>query len=1518
MRRVRQLAVSLLAMLILLLGTRGLCWGDAGLGTSQRPIRMLIPAGLLRGGDSAELAGELALRTGLTFHPPEIIMGEEGPALDYLLSSFAGDACAFLTPQQYAEVHARTGGKATVRLVGVMAYGTPYAFASVYVRRDSGFRTLEDLQGKKWIFTNSASTLGYLLPKEVLEEADVVPSSSFEAGAHVLAIHSLKDGNGDFCTAFGTPPLPPSGVTEVWSWGDDPEKWVWNRETGSLYEEAKRGTCMDVRESLIDPQKGYSLADALSDFAVLAVMGPIPGDCMVFSPGFPPDIADVIVQAVKEHIATDEGRSLWQNEFLGWQSAVDAKLEWFQYFLGEPSCYYLAPLEVPNLSVAVKTDKDKYVTGDTVKIRLAVRNKGKLAATGVQARVVLPAGLAVAGAYVGYSDEKQSWTVGDLAVGEVRDLVLHAEVVGPRSTAEIRIELAPGTSGGADRTDDSATQRIEILGRRPTIAFIRPKVDGSCLAPWGEKILVKFRPGDAQLLKGSFALSVERKSDTGHWEDFSLKVGEFSYNKIQEFFTIDMKKGQASWDIPEDKAFPAGKYRFTAQISGQDDLEGEAVREFEVSSSASDFRFVDGNFRTVDSVLVASPSDAAEYRTYVEFHLSSSKKAFYRCGRCHIGGDEKWFLENFTKIETFVSVIQGETTNRLPVTLERSSSGVFRTTTPIVIPDEWKISGEAKLRVPTGETSFGGSKVAAATKWDLDKISVPPVTACITLGMVELQAVDGTLYLGETEGRPSKISAKYKIVAPPSCKVEKVELRFTQKDRDPVSFSQDSPPSQTFSYNRGSTKTAAFPLDLAQPFQAQIVVHSQRGTFSSPAQIIEVAAPAKSQWPKIDQAPNFNPLLRQDDNSWSGPASAITVSSLPAELWLNADSSITFVDGDKSSSLKDATRAVYDVLLREPFENKSDWHDCMRYLYGSERVDSEWQKKCAPMLEAWLAPQMERTVYVDIKTTPKANSQYKLSLDHRTAVHVKPVCNATNSQVQLKEFYSLDVAACTVDVGKVFSNEIIWDYNASKKCWDSKPKETGDTPWFDDLMGTKRLDLADTRLKGMVDASFHPTLTVRPGATIILRLDLAASGPSGGQDALGSYVPFVAYVENVSADNPDVSFEATSRSRDILTNGGTRITTFSTDYSVKDKSRTCAILRLKVSKKPKQYSYTIKGGIAGQTRELAKIEVPYETIELLAAGRSLVTTELKGVLVTVKLKDDKRIQSLSDRQKKSVEEHIEWFVHNRPRPGSSKKVKKVGEGLMCVFNVENEFIDKQDRDLSEACAWRQRFPQSSQDLVYLTARSANTITTYRIVLSPKTTGQCSGKNWKLDLEFKTGFAISYLISAAFARVEWKAECVNCPDLKVTGFGYMFRFGLGLNKGLDVFFNKTWTGWIYGVEWAELLNNPFTGVYYDASALGMGGGAAIAWKGYWTPCLVMSNMELMSLKGPLYSLLTGKGMEGVEFGVELLAEWLGEKASEAFKTLKDYVNSLPFPLTFLSANFSGVAIILTDAEIEKKH
>jgi len=315
--------VKLSVVLVLIVSLLSVGALSAELGTKKNPVQWLFPpstnATVIE--DVAnDIAEDLFEMTGIYIEPH---VTADYAALIEAVKAADGDTMATPTTNQYTTLYQETNGGVHPRLAAVR-YGYPYYFASVYAPRDemdyhpTTEGVLEVLEGKTWIYNDVGSTSGYVVPNQVFENFGIEIGDKVESGGHTASIIAVLEGRGDFATSYGSPPTPPEGVYFNWEYGDDPEIWIWNHKLDKLYPEEVRGKIYDARQAAAETGM-YEYWDVIKKIGVVATFGPMPNDALTFVNDFPKEMEDKIVEAVVEHIRTEEGSELWgDSNFYEW------------------------------------------------------------------------------------------------------------------------------------------------------------------------------------------------------------------------------------------------------------------------------------------------------------------------------------------------------------------------------------------------------------------------------------------------------------------------------------------------------------------------------------------------------------------------------------------------------------------------------------------------------------------------------------------------------------------------------------------------------------------------------------------------------------------------------------------------------------------------------------------------------------------------------------------------------------------------------------------------------------------------------------------------------------------------------------------------------------------------------------------------------------------------------------------------------------------------------------------------
>ena len=328
----RLLVLALVA--VIAIGTLGFA---QELGSPEYPITLLLvpsteAAVVQEAGDA--IADALFDLTGLYV---EAVMTADYRAFIEAFRTADGDILGIPTTSQYIEIYAETDGGIEVALASVRR-GYTYYFSSIYAARDSGIESIADLEGKTWIYNDPFSTSGYKTPKILLDENGITVGGTVETGGHTNSMVALLEGQGDFCTGYGSPTQAPDELKAMgirWEFGDDPELMLWDRYHNKLVREAIRWEGADLRLAVAE-----DYPDVWETIGVVAVAGPLANDCIAFAAGFPADLKAQLVQALQDHIHSPEGLAIWDDpNFYEWSDMAPIGDDYYDYnriLLGYP------------------------------------------------------------------------------------------------------------------------------------------------------------------------------------------------------------------------------------------------------------------------------------------------------------------------------------------------------------------------------------------------------------------------------------------------------------------------------------------------------------------------------------------------------------------------------------------------------------------------------------------------------------------------------------------------------------------------------------------------------------------------------------------------------------------------------------------------------------------------------------------------------------------------------------------------------------------------------------------------------------------------------------------------------------------------------------------------------------------------------------------------------------------------------------------------------------------------------
>lgn len=291
------------------------------IGTKDHPIKVLfvpsVEAGVITSGGEI-MAQALKEATGLEF---VVSVPTSYPATIEEMCASPTDTMGFIPALGYVLANQLCGVDVAFKAV---RFGWDVYWAQILVARDSPYQKLEDLNGKKWGYTEPASTSGYMVPLVMMQDAGIKPSESVETGGHPQSVKAVYNGEVDFSTSFYSPPLKPEGET-AWKPGDPPDIPDDLVPSCAPNADGSKLMCGDWR--VLDARANIrtEAPDVVEKVRILAISPSIPNDTLSFGPDFPADLRAKIEQALIDFSKTEAwNNSIGNSDFYGWTGITPA------------------------------------------------------------------------------------------------------------------------------------------------------------------------------------------------------------------------------------------------------------------------------------------------------------------------------------------------------------------------------------------------------------------------------------------------------------------------------------------------------------------------------------------------------------------------------------------------------------------------------------------------------------------------------------------------------------------------------------------------------------------------------------------------------------------------------------------------------------------------------------------------------------------------------------------------------------------------------------------------------------------------------------------------------------------------------------------------------------------------------------------------------------------------------------------------------------------------------------------
>ncbi len=190
---------------------------------------------------------------------------------------------AVLPPYNYV----RAKERADVQILATFsANGQTHYYGAIVVREDSGIEDLEDLQGRRFGYTNKSSASGYVFPRYLLLSRGIDPDSFLAPEPRYFQDHARL------------------------------------RQA--------------VRDGVVEAGATYLSDDLVSPLRVLARTDPIPYDAFVARPGLDPELRQRVgdaLRAISPADATGQALASLYSGFDGWRAATDADFNFMRQFV---------------------------------------------------------------------------------------------------------------------------------------------------------------------------------------------------------------------------------------------------------------------------------------------------------------------------------------------------------------------------------------------------------------------------------------------------------------------------------------------------------------------------------------------------------------------------------------------------------------------------------------------------------------------------------------------------------------------------------------------------------------------------------------------------------------------------------------------------------------------------------------------------------------------------------------------------------------------------------------------------------------------------------------------------------------------------------------------------------------------------------------------------------------------------------------------------------------------------------
>jgi phosphonate transport system substrate-binding protein len=248
------------------------CQNDSKLGSTGNPVKLYFTPSVdaeTITTNSEHFLKFLEKETGLSF--------KSGVPANYVavVEAFGSKRAdiAVMNSFGYIMTNKKYGAEAKLR---VLRYGEPHYRGQIIAHIDSGIKTVKDIDGKRFAFTDPSSTSGFMFAKKLLKEAAAIPSNTTFAQKHDNVVTMVYQGQVDAGATYYSPA-------------------------------SKDGEIRDARARV-----KTQFPDVEEKVKIIEITEKIPNDPFVFRKDLPKEIVTKFIGAVKKYLSTPEGKKIFK------------------------------------------------------------------------------------------------------------------------------------------------------------------------------------------------------------------------------------------------------------------------------------------------------------------------------------------------------------------------------------------------------------------------------------------------------------------------------------------------------------------------------------------------------------------------------------------------------------------------------------------------------------------------------------------------------------------------------------------------------------------------------------------------------------------------------------------------------------------------------------------------------------------------------------------------------------------------------------------------------------------------------------------------------------------------------------------------------------------------------------------------------------------------------------------------------------------------------------------------------